>query len=122
MKREGSRRLGRHLRAMAAVTALPTLAWWLASDASSGLVNAFGPQLQESVPNNHLMRNPGGKAATLSTRGSVDQAARNLTGGQELFNNKRNPAGRTCNACHNSANNGSKINKLRLRAGGRPTT
>jgi cytochrome c peroxidase len=32
--------------------------------------------------------------------------------GQELFNNKANPAGRTCNGCHNSANNGANINNL----------
>ena len=31
--------------------------------------------------------------------------------GQELFNNP-NPGGRTCNACHNSANNGTNINNL----------
>jgi cytochrome c peroxidase len=29
--------------------------------------------------------------------------------GQELFNNKTNNAGRTCNSCHNSANNGTNI-------------
>jgi cytochrome c peroxidase len=32
--------------------------------------------------------------------------------GQELFNNKTNSAGRTCNACHNSVNNGTNINNL----------
>jgi cytochrome c553 len=32
--------------------------------------------------------------------------------GQELFNNKVNSAGRTCNACHNSVNNGTNINNL----------
>ena len=31
--------------------------------------------------------------------------------GQELFNNP-NPGGRTCNACHNSRNNGTNINNL----------
>src|SRR6185436_6736044 len=31
--------------------------------------------------------------------------------GQELFNNP-NPGGRTCNACHNSANNGTNIGNL----------
>jgi len=31
--------------------------------------------------------------------------------GQELFNNP-NPGGRTCNACHNSANNGTNTNNL----------
>jgi len=32
--------------------------------------------------------------------------------GQELFNNKPNSAGRTCNACHNSVNNGTNVNNL----------
>jgi cytochrome c peroxidase len=32
--------------------------------------------------------------------------------GQELFNSKPNSAGRTCNACHNSVNNGTNVNNL----------
>jgi cytochrome c peroxidase len=32
--------------------------------------------------------------------------------GQELFNNKASLGGRTCNGCHNSANNGANINNL----------
>jgi cytochrome c peroxidase len=32
--------------------------------------------------------------------------------GQELFNNKVSPSGRTCSGCHNSANNGTNINNL----------
>jgi len=32
--------------------------------------------------------------------------------GQELFNHKANLSGRTCNSCHNSANNGTNINNL----------
>ncbi len=32
--------------------------------------------------------------------------------GQELFNNKASLSGRTCNSCHNSANNGTNINNL----------
>jgi cytochrome c553 len=32
--------------------------------------------------------------------------------GQELFNNRTNSAGRTCNACHNSVNNGTNVNNL----------
>ncbi len=32
--------------------------------------------------------------------------------GQELFNNKASLSGRTCNGCHNSANNGTNINNL----------
>jgi cytochrome c peroxidase len=32
--------------------------------------------------------------------------------GQELFNNKANAAGRTCNSCHNAANNGTNVNNV----------
>ncbi len=92
MKRESSRRLVRQLRAMVAVTTVLALAWWLASDASLRLVNPVSARLQESIPNNHPMRNPGGKAATFSTRGSVD-----LTG--EYFQ-AQGINGRSCASCH----------------------
>jgi cytochrome c peroxidase len=59
---------------------------------ASELVGATSSQIQESLPNNHLMRNPDGKAATFSTQGSV-----NLTG--EYFQAQgRN--GRSCGSCH----------------------
>lgn len=32
--------------------------------------------------------------------------------GQELFNNRQNAAGRTCNACHNAVNNGTNFNNV----------
>ncbi len=32
--------------------------------------------------------------------------------GQEIFNNKLNSAGRSCNSCHNSANNGTNFQNL----------
>ena len=32
--------------------------------------------------------------------------------GQEIFNNKLNSAGRSCNSCHNSANSGTNFNNL----------
>ena len=38
-------------------------------------------------------------------------ARRQIARGQELFNNP-NAGGRTCNACHNSRNNGTNINNL----------
>lgn len=37
---------------------------------------------------------------------------RQIARGQELFNTKANLNGRTCNSCHNSANNGTNINNL----------
>jgi mono/diheme cytochrome c family protein len=77
---------------MVAVAALLGLAWWLASDASLRLVSAVSPGFQESIPNNHPERNPGGKAATFSTRGSVD-----LTG--EYFQ-PQGTNGRSCATCH----------------------
>jgi cytochrome c peroxidase len=42
--------------------------------------------------------------------------------GQELFNNKQNSAGRTCNACHNSANNGTNVNNLLFDVGAAAAT
>ena len=32
--------------------------------------------------------------------------------GQEVFNNKQNTLGRTCNSCHNAVNNGTNINNV----------
>jgi cytochrome c peroxidase len=47
---------------------------------------------QDSIPNNHPIRNPGGKAATFSTQGSV-----NFTG--EYFQ-AQGTNGRSCASCH----------------------
>lgn len=47
---------------------------------------------QTSIPNNHPVKNPGGKAATFSTQGSV-----NLTG--EYFQ-AQGTNGRSCASCH----------------------
>ena len=41
---------------------------------------------------------------------NVDRAQ--IARGQELFNNKLNSAGRSCNSCHNSANSGTNFNNL----------
>src|SRR5215212_3522235 len=49
-------------------------------------------KLQGSIPNNHLLPNPGGEAATVSTRGSVD-----LTG--EFFQTQ-GKNGQSCASCH----------------------
>ncbi len=92
MKRNSSPRLRHRLRATLALTALLCVAWWLASDAGHRLVRAVSPEFQESIPNNHPLRNPGGKAATYSTAGSVD-----LTG--EYFQ-AQGTNGRSCAACH----------------------
>ncbi|HEX8189281.1 MAG TPA: hypothetical protein VF586_13075, partial [Pyrinomonadaceae bacterium] len=53
---------------------------------------ASGTTAQEAIPNNHPVRNPGGKAATFSTRGYVD-----LTG--EFFQ-AQGTNGRSCASCH----------------------
>jgi hypothetical protein len=74
------------------VVALLGLACALAYDPAFGLVGAAGPEPQDTTPNNRPERNPGGKAATFSTRGSV-----NLTG--EYFQ-PQGTNGRSCATCH----------------------
>lgn len=92
MKRDGSPSLGRLLRATIPFTALFCLAWWLASAPGLRLASAVSSNFQKSIPNNHPLRNPGGKAATFSTQGSV-----NLTG--EFFQ-AQGTNGRSCASCH----------------------
>jgi len=92
MKRNCSPNLGHQFRAAVAVTALLGLAWWLASHPGLTLVSAVSPTFRESIPNNHPMRNPGGKAATFSTQGFVA-----LTG--EYFQ-AQGTNGRSCASCH----------------------
>lgn len=58
----------------------------------AGAVSANSPDLQSSIPNNYLFRNPGGKSATFSTQGLV-----NLTG--EYFQ-AQGTNGRSCVSCH----------------------
>jgi hypothetical protein len=65
------------------------LALGLGYDLSTNLAGATNP---ESIPNNQPVRNPGGKAATFSTQGSV-----NLTG--EYFQ-AQGTNGRSCVSCH----------------------
>ncbi|HWT03516.1 MAG TPA: hypothetical protein VN256_24915 [Pyrinomonadaceae bacterium] len=74
------------------MSALLGLAWGFKYGLDSELVGATGPEFQEVIPNNHPVRNPGGKAATFSTQGSV-----NLTG--EYFQ-AQGTNGRSCASCH----------------------
>src|SRR5687767_8716284 len=92
MKRCSSWSLGRRIRAVVAVVALLGSAWGLAYDPGPERVVASSPGSQASIPNNHPVRNPGGKAATFSTQGSVD-----LTG--EYFQ-AQGMNGRSCATCH----------------------
>src|SRR5829696_5130157 len=94
-KRRSSWSLGRRVRAAAAAVALLGLAWGLADDPGTGLVGATiatTSESQDSIPNNHPVRNPGGKAATFSTQGSVDLAG-------EYFQ-AQGTNGRSCASCH----------------------
>jgi mono/diheme cytochrome c family protein len=92
MKKFISRRLGLPTRWMMALLALLNLAGGLAYDLGSARVGATSPALEDSIPNNELFRNPGGKAATFSTQGFVD-----LTG--EYFQ-AQGTNGRSCASCH----------------------
>jgi cytochrome c peroxidase len=92
MKRRSSQSLSRRIRATVAAFTLLGLACVLGYDPISELVGATGPQPQDSIPNNHPVRNPGGKAATFSTQGAV-----NLTG--EYFQ-AQGSNGRSCASCH----------------------
>ena len=92
MKRTSSQSLGYRIRAMVAMIALLGSVWLLESNLSVEKVGASIPDVQSSIPNNHLFRNPGGKAATFSTQGSV-----NLTG--EYFQ-AQGTNGRSCASCH----------------------
>ena len=81
--------LGNRIRAMVALVALLGFAWL---ESGSTSVGATGSESQDSSPNNHPFDNPGGKAATFSTQGSV-----NLTG--EYFQ-AQGTNGRDCASCH----------------------
>ncbi len=92
LKRFSSHSLGDRIRAMVALIALLGSVWLLGSHLSAELVDASSPDVQSSIPNNYLFRNPGGKAATFSNQGSVD-----LTG--EYFQ-AQGTNGRSCASCH----------------------
>lgn len=92
MKRNSSRRLGLRVGVLVAVVALLGSALGLAYYLRSRTGPPTSSKLQGSIPNNHPLLNPGGEAATLSTKGSV-----NLTG--EFFQAQgRN--GQSCATCH----------------------
>jgi cytochrome c peroxidase len=95
MKNYHSRSRDLRIRAITTVLVLLGLAWGLIYEMGQTLVGANTAGLsefQESIPNNHPIRNPGGKAATFSTQGSV-----NLTG--EFFQ-AQGTNGRSCASCH----------------------
>ena len=75
MKGYSSWSLSHWIRATVTVVALLVLAWGLASHLGAAPVGATSAAANDSLPNNYPEPNPGGKAATFSTQGSV-----NLTG------------------------------------------
>jgi cytochrome c peroxidase len=84
--------IGLRTGAIVAVVALLGLAWGLAYYLRSKPVAPTNSKLQGSIPNNQPMRNPGGEAATFSTKSSV-----NLTG--EYFQ-AQGTNGQSCATCH----------------------
>src|SRR5687767_11595462 len=91
MKSTNSRSLRRAIRLTVGVFALLNLVWLIGHELYAE-VGASSPDVQSSISNNHLFRNPGGKAATFSTLGSVS-----LTG--EYFQ-AQGTNGRSCASCH----------------------
>ncbi len=92
MKKSASLSLRRALRLTVAVFALFGSVWVIGHYLYAEPVDARSYDVQSVVPNNYLFRNPGGKAATFSTQGSV-----NLTG--EFFQ-AQGTNGRSCGSCH----------------------
>lgn len=92
MKRDSSRSLGLRIGAVVAVVVLVGVALGLAYYLRSKPVAPTSSKLRGSIPNNQLIRNAGGEAATFSTQGSV-----NLTG--EFFQ-AQGTNGQSCASCH----------------------
>ncbi len=92
MKGFSSRSLGLRLGVVVAVVALLGLAWGLTYYLRAKPVAPTSSKFQGSIPNNHLMPNAGGEAATFSIQGSV-----NLTG--EYFQ-IQGTNGQSCASCH----------------------
>ena len=92
MKRRSSLSLARRIRAMIAVGALLGFASLLVFDPGAEMAGATGSDCQDRIPNNHPVKNPGGKGATFSAQGFVD-----LTG--EYFQ-AQGTNGRSCASCH----------------------
>lgn len=92
MKRVGSWGQGFRIRAVIAIVMLLCFAGGLAYYLRFRRANPTSSKFQGSIPNNYLMANPGGEAATFSTKGSV-----NLTG--EYFKTQ-GTNGQSCATCH----------------------
>jgi cytochrome c peroxidase len=92
MKRTSSRSLRHHARGAFVLIALLALGCIGQQGFELQQAGAASPDLQGIIPNNHPERNPGGKAATFSTKGAVD-----LTG--EYFQ-AQGTNGRSCASCH----------------------
>ena len=92
MKISSSRRLHRAIRLTVGVFALLSSVWLIGHSLYTRPVDASSSDVQSVIPNNYLFRNPGGKATTFSTQGSVD-----LTG--EYFQ-AQGTNGRSCGSCH----------------------
>lgn len=92
MKRHSSRSLGLRIGVVVALIALVGLAWGLAYYLRSRQGAPTSSKLQGTIPNNQLLPNPAGEAATFSSKGSV-----NLTG--EFFQ-AQGKNGQSCASCH----------------------
>jgi cytochrome c peroxidase len=92
MKKYSSRGLGLRIGAVVAIVALLGLGWLLFYYLRSQPVAPTSSKLQGSISNTHPLPNPGGEAATFSTRGNVD-----LTG--EYFQTQ-GKNGQSCATCH----------------------
>ena len=92
MKRWSSWGAGLKLGVVVAAVALLGLALGAACSKAPQPGAPTSSKLQGSIPNNHLLPNPGGEAATVSTRGYVD-----LTG--EFFQ-AQGKNGQSCASCH----------------------
>jgi cytochrome c peroxidase len=92
MNTDNAHSISYRLRAAVTLVALLGLICGLAYKFDLTTVGAASPQTATSVPNNHLERNPGGKAATFSTQGAVDLTS-------EYFQ-AQGTNGRSCATCH----------------------
>jgi cytochrome c peroxidase len=87
-----SKRIAYRIKGAIVGIALLGLAAGVAHDLSTRRVAAVSSAVSDTLPNNHPEPNPGGKAATFSTQGSVG-----LTG--EYFQ-AQGTNGRSCASCH----------------------
>ncbi|HEX5704655.1 MAG TPA: hypothetical protein VFX97_15745 [Pyrinomonadaceae bacterium] len=92
MKTRSSRSFGYRIQITVAMAALLGSIGLVVHRFGNERVVAISPLSEESIPNNHPVKNPGGKAATFSTQGFV-----NLTG--EYFQ-AQGTNGRSCASCH----------------------